>query len=469
MTFEDFKFDEKLLDGLSSMGYTKPTPIQGQAIPMILENHDVIACAQTGTGKTAAYILPILNKILHAEHRHLNTLVIAPTRELAQQIDQQIEGFAYFLGVSSIPVYGGGDGATWDQQRKALEQGADIIIATPGRLIALLAAGTIKFDHLEHLVLDEADRMLDMGFYDDIVKIINYLPKKRQTLLFSATMPPKIRTLATKILQDPKEISIAIAKPAAGILQQAYVVHDAQKSAVLKHVLKTVEWKSAILFASTKETVKKLDVVFQRSGLQVRAFHSDLEQQEREEILRAFKNKQINILIGTDVLSRGIDVEGISLVINWDVPPDPEDYVHRIGRTARAETTGTAVTLINERDQRKFHSIETLIDTVIPKLPLPPEAGEGPEYEPQKKRAISGHGRGSGGGGGRSGGGSGRSGHGGGHGKPRGEGNANGASGNSNGSDNGGRRRPNRRSGGGGDNRGNTGNAGGTTGNTGAV
>jgi superfamily II DNA/RNA helicase len=469
LTFEDFKFDEKLLDGLSSMGYTKPTPIQGQAIPMILENHDVIACAQTGTGKTAAYILPILNKILHAEHRHLNTLVIAPTRELAQQIDQQIEGFAYFLGVSSIPVYGGGDGATWDQQRKALEQGADIIIATPGRLIALLAAGTIKFDHLEHLVLDEADRMLDMGFYDDIVKIINYLPKKRQTLLFSATMPPKIRTLATKILQDPKEISIAIAKPAAGILQQAYVVHDAQKSAVLKHVLKTVVWKSAILFASTKETVKKLDTVFQRSGLQVRAFHSDLEQQEREEILRAFKNKQVNILIGTDVLSRGIDVEGISLVINWDVPPDPEDYVHRIGRTARAETTGTAVTLINERDQRKFHSIETLIDTVIPKLPLPPEAGEGPEYEPQKKRAITGHGRGSGGG--RSGGGSGRSGHGGGHGKPRGEGGSNGASGGSNGSNNGGRR-PNRRrggNGGGGDNRGNTGNAGGTTGNTGAV
>lgn len=374
------------------MNFLKPTPIQQQAIPVILQRHDLIACAQTGTGKTAAYILPILNNILQAPHRHLNTLVIAPTRELAQQIDQQIEGFGYFLGVSSIPVYGGGDGATWDQQRKAMEQGADIVIATPGRLIALLAAGTIKFDHLEHLVLDEADRMLDMGFYDDIVKIINYLPKKRQTLLFSATMPPKIRTLATKILNEPKEINIAIAKPAAGIDQQAYVVYDTQKGAILKHVLKTVPWKSAIIFASTKETVKKLDVAFQRGGMQAKAFHSDLEQQEREQILRAFKNKQVNMLIGTDVLSRGIDVEGISLVINWDVPPDPEDYVHRIGRTARAETTGTAVTLINEKDQRKFYSIETLIGDTINKLPLPAEVGAGPAYQPEAKKSGNGGG-----------------------------------------------------------------------------
>jgi len=387
LTFQDFTFDEKLLDGLSSMGYTKPTPIQEQAIPVILRHHDLIACAQTGTGKTAAYILPILNKLIKADHRHLNTLVIAPTRELAQQIDQQIEGFAYFLGVSSIPIYGGGDGATWDQQRKALEQGADIIIATPGRLIALLAAGTTKFDHLEHLVLDEADRMLDMGFYDDIVKIISHLPKKRQTLLFSATMPPKIRTLATKILHEPEQINIAIAKPAAGISQQAYVVYDTQKGPILKHILATIPWTSVIIFASTKETVKKLDQVFQRSNLKAKAFHSDLEQVEREEILRAFKNKQVNILIGTDVLSRGIDVEGISLVINWDVPPDPEDYVHRIGRTARAETTGTAVTLINEKDQRKFLSIESLIGDTLPKLPLPEAMGEGPAYQPEAKRS----------------------------------------------------------------------------------
>ena len=225
MLFQQFNFDERLLDGLSSMGYTKPTPIQEQAIPVILKRRDLIACAQTGTGKTAAYILPILNNIIHAETRHLNTLVIAPTRELAQQIDQQIEGFAYFLGVSSIPVYGGGDGATWDVQKRALEEGADIVIATPGRLISLLATGAIKLDHLEHLVLDEADRMLDMGFYDDIIRIIKQLPVKRQTLLFSATMPPRIRALADKILNNPETVNIAISKPAEGILQQAFVVH----------------------------------------------------------------------------------------------------------------------------------------------------------------------------------------------------------------------------------------------------
>jgi superfamily II DNA/RNA helicase len=368
------------------MGIRIPTPIQEQAIPVVLQQKDLIACAQTGTGKTAAYLLPILNRIIHTEKRHLNTLIIAPTRELAQQIDQQIEGFGYYLGVSSISIYGGGDGATWDQQRKALEEGADIIIATPGRLIALLATGKIILDHLEHLVLDEADRMLDMGFYDDIVKIINYLPKKRQTVLFSATMPPKIRVLANKILHQPVEINISIAKPAAGILQQAYVVYDEQKGALIKHVLKNNPWNSVLIFASTKENVKKLDVAFQRAGLAAKAFHSDLDQPEREQILRAFKNKQINMIIGTDVLSRGIDVEGISLVINFDVPPDPEDYVHRVGRTARAETTGTAITFINEKDQRKFLSIENLIGETIEKLSLPPAVGEGPDYQPHHKK-----------------------------------------------------------------------------------
>ncbi|MEI9919522.1 MAG: DEAD/DEAH box helicase [Bacteroidota bacterium] len=382
MTFHEFNFDNRITDSLDSMGFKNATPIQEQAIPIILERQDLIACAQTGTGKTAAYLLPILDNIVRAEVRHLNTLIIAPTRELAQQIDQQVEGFSYFVGISSLSVYGGGDGAMWDQQRKALDEGADIIIATPGRLIAMLTSGTIKFDHLEHLVLDEADRMLDMGFFDDIVRIISYLPKERQTLLFSATMPPKIRTLANKILRDPKEINISIAKPAAGILQQAYVVYDEQKGALLKHVLRTAKWNSIIIFASTKEAVKKLDTAFQRAGLPARAFHSDLEQAEREDILRGFKNKQITILIGTDVLSRGIDVEGISLVINYDVPPDPEDYVHRVGRTARAETTGTAVTFINERDQRKFQSIERLIGDTIVKLPLPEELGSGPAYAP---------------------------------------------------------------------------------------
>ena len=382
MTFQDFHFDLKLQEGLDSMGYAKPTPIQEQAIPVILEGKDVIACAQTGTGKTAAYILPVIHKIINTDHRHLNTLVIAPTRELAQQIDQQIEGFAYFTGISSIPVYGGGDGATWELQRKALDHGADIIIATPGRLIALLAGGTVNLDHLKHLILDEADRMLDMGFFDDIVRIISYLPKQRQTLLFSATMPPRIRQLANKILNRPVEISISIAKPAVGILQQAYMVYDEQKVGLIRHLLKIGNYSSVLVFASKKEYVKKLEQTLLRAGLPVRAFHSDLEQAEREEIMRAFKSKQINIIIGTDVLSRGIDVEGISLVVNYDVPPDPEDYVHRVGRTARAETTGTAITFINDKDQRKFNSIENMIGSVVPKLPLPESMGEAPLYQP---------------------------------------------------------------------------------------
>lgn len=378
MTFKDFNFDTRLLEGLDSMGYTKPTPVQEMTIPIVQANQDLIACAQTGTGKTAAYILPILNKIIHSEKRHLNTLVIAPTRELAFQIDQQVEGFGYFLGVSSIPIYGGNDGATWDQQRKALEQGADIIIATPGRLIALLASGTIDFNHLQHLVLDEADRMLDMGFFDDIVKIINYLPAKRQTLLFSATMPPRIRTLANQILVQPKEVNIAISKPADGIVQQAYLVYDHQKHGLLKKLLADDDSKSVIIFSNSKDNVKRLGSELIRAGLSAQPFHSDLEQSEREQILNKFKNRQLQILIGTDILSRGIDVEGIGLVINYDTPHDAEDYVHRIGRTARAERTGVAITFINEKDQHKFSRVEKLIGKEIPKLPLPPELGEGP-------------------------------------------------------------------------------------------
>jgi len=368
------------------MGFTKPTPIQEQAIPVILQNRDIIACAQTGTGKTASYLLPVINKMIQSDHRHLDTLIIVPTRELAQQIDQQVEGFGYFTGVSSISVYGGGDGAAWDQQRKALEQGADIIIATPGRLIAMLQTGTIDLSRLNHLILDEADRMLDMGFFDDIVRIIAHLPANRQTLLFSATMPPRIRLLANKILRDPAEITIAIAKPADGILQQAYICYEQQKYALLDHILKTVEWKSAIIFSSTKEMVKKLYNDLRRSGLAVKSFHSDLEQTEREEIMRAFRNRQVQLLIGTDVLSRGIDVEGISLVVNWDVPPDPEDYVHRVGRTARAETTGTAITLVNENDQRRFNQIESLIGKEISKPELPASVGKGPGYDPSARR-----------------------------------------------------------------------------------
>ncbi|HEY4654641.1 MAG TPA: DEAD/DEAH box helicase [Cyclobacteriaceae bacterium] len=368
------------MDGLSSMGYSSPTPIQVGAIPAVLSGRDVVACAQTGTGKTAAYILPILQKILHTETRHLNTLVLAPTRELAQQIDQQIEGFAYFMGISSIAVYGGGDGAAWDKQKKALESGADIILATPGRLIALLAAGTLNLDHLQHLVLDEADRMLDMGFYSDIIRIINYLPEKRQTLLFSATMPPKIRSLANRILSSPVEVNLAISKPADGIQQQAYILYESQKIPMIKWILGRTEHNSVLIFASTKENVKKLTGSLKQEGLTVKAFHSDLEQHERDHILREFKSRQLPIIVGTDILSRGIDVEGISLVINFDVPPDAEDYVHRIGRTARADKTGTAVTFVNEKDQRRFSDIENFLEKEIPRMDLPEEMGAGPEY-----------------------------------------------------------------------------------------
>jgi ATP-dependent RNA helicase RhlE len=393
LNFHQFHFHPRLLDGLDAMGFREPTPIQVQAIPAILNKHDLIACAQTGTGKTAAYVLPILHNIIASDSRHLNTVIIAPTRELAQQIDQQIEGFSYFLGVSSIAIYGGGDGATWDQQKRAMEGGVDIIIATPGRLIAQMAMGTIRFNQVEHLVLDEADRMLDMGFYDDIIRIIKEFPANRQTMLFSATMPPKIRSLANRILKNPVEINIAISKPAEGILQQAYLVHNDQKEKLLEKFLKEKTYESVLIFASRKDSVKRLDRSLNRLGIQSKAIHSDLEQSEREQVLRAFKNKQLAVLIGTDVLSRGIDVEGIDLVVNFDVPPDPEDYIHRIGRTARAANTGTAITFINGEEQRKFHRIEALMGREVPKIPLPEGFGPQPDYQSsgRKQAAAKGH------------------------------------------------------------------------------
>lgn len=384
MTFEDFRFESRLLDGLSSMGYDKPTPIQEQAIPLIMQKHDLIACAQTGTGKTAAYLLPILNNIIHSDHRHLNTLIIAPTRELVQQIDQQLEGFAYFTGVSSIPIYGGGDGSVWDQQKKALEAGVDVMVATPGRFIAQLASGVIDLKYVQHLVLDEADRMLDMGFHDDIVRIVKALPQHRQTLMFSATMPQRIRSLAHRILKEPKEVNIAISKPAEGIVQEAYLVSDDSKEKLLTKLLSEQDYSSVIIFASTKEKVKHLGRTLPRIGLKSKAIHSDLEQNEREDILREFRNKQLQFLIGTDVLSRGIDVEGIGLVLNYDVPPDPEDYIHRIGRTARAESTGRAITFINQHDQRRFQQIEKLIGREVTKVALPEGIGTSFEYNPVK-------------------------------------------------------------------------------------
>jgi ATP-dependent RNA helicase RhlE len=354
-----------------AMGYKSATPIQEQAIPIVLENHDLIACAQTGTGKTASYLLPVMDKISKAEIRHNNTLILAPTRELAQQIDLQVEALAYFTNISSLAVYGGGDGIAYEQQKRSMREGVDIIIATPGRLMAHLSSGVLKLQHLQHLILDEADRMLDMGFYDDIIRIISYLPKERQTLLFSATMAPKIRTMAGRILNNPKQVTISIAKPAEGINQQAYIIHDQQKQALLTEIFKTDQYKSSIIFASTKEKVKDLYKTFKKLGIKAEAFHSDLGQKEREDVLLAFKNKRLPIIIGTDVLSRGIDVEGVDLVINYDVPGDPADYVHRIGRTARASTKGTAITLVNGRDKRKFDNIEKLIEKEVPKIALP--------------------------------------------------------------------------------------------------
>ncbi|MEN7547419.1 DEAD/DEAH box helicase [Rapidithrix thailandica] len=390
MTFEDFNLDPDLLEGLFYMGFNQPTPIQEQAIPLIMSHKDLVACAQTGTGKTAAFILPLLHKIINSPKRHLNTLVLVPTRELVMQIDQQLEGFSYYAPVSVMPVYGGGDGATWEQQKKALKEGVDMIIATPGRLLAQMASQDINLQEVEHLVLDEADRMLDMGFYNDIMSIINRLPKKRQTLLFSATMPPKIRSLTNKILNQPEEVNVAISKPAEGVQQQAYMVYDDQKENLIKQILKSDDYQSVLIFASTKKIVNNLSRALKRMNLMVEGFHSDLEQPEREELMRKFKNRMLRVLIGTDILSRGIDVEGISLVINYDSPGDPEDYIHRIGRTARADTEGVAITLINEKDQRKFYQIENMMGKEVPKLALPEGLGKGPEYNPVRKNSSKG-------------------------------------------------------------------------------
>jgi len=375
LDFKDFNFNPDLFEGLQAMGFRNATPVQQEAIPLILDKKDLIACAQTGTGKTGAYLLPIMNMIAGTEERHNNTLILAPTRELAQQIDLQVEALSYFTNISSLTVYGGGDGIAYEQQKRSMREGVDIIIATPGRLISHLSSGVLKLDQLQHLVLDEADRMLDMGFYDDIMKIVSYLPKKRQTVMFSATMPPKIRKLAATLLDHPEQISLAISKPAEGISQQVYLVGDEQKIPLLTSILKPGAYKSIIVFASTKEKVKNLGKVFRGLGLKAEAFHSDLGQSERESILLKFKNKQLPIIIGTDVLSRGIDVEGIDLVINFDVPHDAEDYVHRIGRTARAATKGTAITLVNGKDKRKLASIEKLIEKEIERMPLPEGLG----------------------------------------------------------------------------------------------
>lgn len=381
--FHDFEFCYDIQDSLDDMGFETPTPIQEMAIPIILSGQDLIGCAQTGTGKTAAFLLPILDKLARNPSEVTDTLIIVPTRELALQIDQALQGFCYHASISSAVIYGGGDGATFEREKKALEHGANVIIATPGRLISHLNMNTVKAGQLKHLILDEADRMLNMGFVDDILRIIQYLPKKRQTLMFSATMPPKIRSLASKLLTNPQEISLAVSKPAEKVVQTAYMVHNGQKNKLVQYILKEKNLSSTIIFVSTRQKVKELERDLRKSGLHVQAIHSDLEQNEREEVLRNFRSKKLPVLVATDILSRGIDIEDIGMVINYDVPRDPEDYIHRIGRTARAESEGEAVTLITELDQNKFLQIEKLIERTLDKTPLPSDIGVGPEYNPK--------------------------------------------------------------------------------------
>ena len=388
MRFTDFPFCDPLLKGLESMNFTETTPVQEQAIPVILEKRDTIVCAQTGTGKTAAYLLPLISNLQTEPHHEskINAIIMAPTRELAQQIDQQLEGFAYFTPFSSIAVYGGSDGDAWDTQKKGLLSGADVVIATPGRLLSHINLYNIDFSGVKYFVLDEADRMLDMGFYDDIMKIEKLLPKNRQTVMFSATMPPKIRQLAKTILHNPVEISIAIARPPETIVQSAYICYEPQKVELLKHIFENKKPNKAILFAGTKAKVKEIAKTLRKIGLSVGEMHSDLDQSQRDQTMREFRSERIDILVATDIVARGIDIDDISLIINFDVPRDVEDYIHRIGRTARAGDSGTAITLVSPQEQYRFLRIERFLQKDIYKIPVPAELGTAPEYRPQKEQ-----------------------------------------------------------------------------------
>ena len=387
MRFDKLNLTDALLEGLQAMNFKETTPVQAQTIPLILEKKDMIACAQTGTGKTAAYLLPILNVLCKKEHPEdkINALIMVPTRELALQIDQQLDAFAYFLPVTSVAVYGGGDGAIFSQQEKAMRSGVDVVIATPGRLIALLNMGKIDMSHVQFFVLDEADRMLEMGFVDDIMRIASYLPKQKQTLLFSATMPPKIHELARKVLINPTEVHLSTSKPAEKIDQSAYICYEAQKLALIGQIFSNKQLHRVIVFSSSKQKVKEIYHTFRKMNLKVAAMHSDLEQNQREEVIRQFKNGHIHVLVATDIVARGIDIEDIQMVINYDVPHDVEDYVHRIGRTARAGGEGIAITFVAEKEQHKFSAIEKFIEKEIPKAQLPASLGEGPAYSPIRK------------------------------------------------------------------------------------
>jgi len=387
MRFDELKLEDDVLDGLDAMNFQETTPVQELTIPVILEGKDIIACAQTGTGKTAAYVLPVINELSKGTHpaNYVNAVIMAPTRELAQQIDQQIEGFSYFLPVSAVAVYGGTDGVAWEQQKRGMQMGADIVIATPGRLLSHIKMGTVDLSHVSFFILDEADRMLDMGFFDDIMQIHKLLPASCQTIMFSATMPPKIRTLAKTILKAPEEIKIAISKPPESIMQTAYICYEPQKIKIIENLFLESRPQRVIIFSSSKMKVKELNATLKRMKFNVAAMHSDLEQSQREEVMKEFKNGRIDILVATDVVSRGIDINDIKLVINYDIPHDPEDYVHRIGRTARGTNgVGLAITFVAVEEQAAFKHIENFLEKEVYKIPVDPSLGPSPLYEPEK-------------------------------------------------------------------------------------
>ncbi len=383
MRFDEILTNDDLLDALYDMHFDECTPIQELAIPPVLEGRDLLAVAQTGTGKTAAYLLPVIERLVNDNYPQdcVNCVVMAPTRELAQQIDRQMQGFSYFLPVTGMAIYGGTDGHTYEQQRKGLKMGADVVIATPGRLLAHLSMGYVDLSKVSFFILDEADRMLDMGFIDDIMQIVGHLPKERQTLLFSATMPPKIQQLSKQILNNPAEIKIAVSKPAEKIKQGAYVCYETQKLPILEQLFKENPPQRVIIFSSSKLKVKELAKSLKKMKLKVGEMHSDLDQNEREEVMLQFKAGHINVVVATDIISRGIDIDNIETVINYDVPREAEDYVHRIGRTARADRDGSAYTFISEKERGRFKTIERLLEKEVEKLKVPEQLGEVPEYK----------------------------------------------------------------------------------------
>ena len=398
MDFYDLDLNDDVLDALDAMNFTTCTPIQEHTIPPLLEGRDLIGVAQTGTGKTAAYLLPILSMLSDGGYPDdaINCVIMSPTRELAQQIDQAMEGFSYYVPVSSVAVYGGNDGIRYEQERRGLSLGADVIIATPGRLISHISLGNVDLSRTSFFILDEADRMLDMGFYDDIMQIAKQLPENHQTIMFSATMPDKIQKLASSILHNPVEVRIAVNKPADKIVQTAYICYETQKLGIIKSLFKDTKPERVIIFSSKKTKVKEIAAAFKRMKLNVGEMHSDLDQAQRDVVMREFKSGRIDILVATDIVSRGIDIDDIRLVINYDAPHDCEDYVHRIGRTARAGAEGCAITFVAVDDQTRFAAIEEFIGREVHKLPLPEELGEAPEYNPQKTKGRNkgGHGKG---------------------------------------------------------------------------